>query len=176
MLLKLHMGAKLKAYDGRTALVIGRFQPFHNGHLEATRGILGRQAKLLLVIGSAQEGRTRKNPFSGKERLEMISSCLKAHGLLARTRIILLKDENNHPRWVKRVLGIAKDAKVAYSGNWLVQSLLSPEFEVHTMKSGIKISATEIRGMIREGDRRWKKCVPKEISSYIERKGLAKAV
>ncbi|MFH0970944.1 MAG: adenylyltransferase/cytidyltransferase family protein, partial [Candidatus Micrarchaeota archaeon] len=82
----------------KTALVIGRFQPFHNGHLEAIRKMIKDNGKLLLVIGSAQESRTRKNPFSAKERMEMISACLGKGDLLSNTKIIALDDENNHQR------------------------------------------------------------------------------
>ena len=34
------------------ALYVGRFQPFHNGHLEVVRHILSRADELILVIGA----------------------------------------------------------------------------------------------------------------------------
>jgi nicotinamide-nucleotide adenylyltransferase len=162
--------------DRKTALVIGRFQPMHFGHLLAIKEILGMHAKLILVIGSSQESRTKKNPFSAKERKAMISGCLKEEGLLGRTAIYLLPDQNNHPKWVEKVLGIAKKAQVVYSGNWLVQSLLKPKYEVHTMKSDVKISATDIRGMISRGDPKWKKYVPKTICAYLEKNKLLNTI
>lgn len=176
--IKIPRGAGKKARPGKggTALVIGRFQPMHSGHVEAIREILGRHKKMILIIGSAQEGRTPKNPFSGIERKEMIIKCLMAKGLMHRCKIVLLPDENNHPRWVSRIIWIAGKANVVYSGNWLVQSLLKPNYQVHVMRSGIEISATAIRGMIRRHDSRWKKFVPKEIKEYIEANGLEKVV
>jgi nicotinamide-nucleotide adenylyltransferase len=128
-----------------------------------------------LVIGSSQESRTQKNPFSAKERIEMIKEVLKAEGLLSRTTIIELPDENNHERWVKKVLDIAGRADVTYSGNWLVQKLLKPKYEVHTMKSDVKISATIIRSLI-TGGKEWKKWVPREVSDYIFKNKLDKVV
>lgn len=57
---------------------IGRFQPFHNGHLgtllKATR--LGQ--KVILILGSANSPRTFKNPWTVAEREIMIRSCLSA--------------------------------------------------------------------------------------------------
>jgi nicotinamide-nucleotide adenylyltransferase len=158
--------------DGKTALVIGRFQPMHLGHLKAIKEILGKHAKLIVIIGSSQEGRTQKNPFSAKEREAMISGCLKEEGLLGRTAIYLLPDQNNHPKWVEKVLGIAKNGQVVYSGNWLVQSLLKSKYEVHTMKSNVKISATQIRQMIKKGNPKWKEFVPKQICIYLEKNKL----
>ena len=38
----------------KRGLVIGRFQPFHNGHLELVHEILNECEELVLVIGSAQ--------------------------------------------------------------------------------------------------------------------------
>ncbi|MEK6954741.1 MAG: adenylyltransferase/cytidyltransferase family protein [Candidatus Micrarchaeota archaeon] len=166
--------ATTDAKDGKTALVIGRFQPFHSGHLEAVEGILKRHSRLLLAIGSAQESRTPKNPFSSKERKGMIAACLKKRGILPRIKIILLDDENHHERWVRGVLQIAKDADVVYSGNWLVQRLLGGRYAVHTMKSSVKISASQIRELMKKGDEKWQRFVPKEISEYILTKGLEK--
>ncbi|MFH0971275.1 MAG: hypothetical protein V1835_01785, partial [Candidatus Micrarchaeota archaeon] len=83
---------------------------------------------------------------------------------------------NNHQRWTRRVLEIAKAADIVYSGNWLVQHLLKGKFEVRKMGSSVKISATEIRGMIHERDPAWKKFVPAEIRIYLDKHGLLKYV
>ena len=38
-----------------TALFIGRFQPFHKGHLAAIKWILKKEGKIFIVIGSNQQ-------------------------------------------------------------------------------------------------------------------------
>ena len=61
----------------KTGLFIGRFQPFHNGHLKAIENILEVCEKVIIVIGSAQEKNTPKNPFSSTQRVEMIKAVLE---------------------------------------------------------------------------------------------------
>jgi bifunctional NMN adenylyltransferase/nudix hydrolase len=59
------------------AVFIGRFQPFHNGHLAVVERALERAEKILILIGSSDGPRTVKNPFTFEERRDMITSCLK---------------------------------------------------------------------------------------------------
>jgi len=54
---------------------IGRFQPFHNGHKVVVDEALRRAKKVALVIGSDQQPRTARNPFTTAERIEMITAC-----------------------------------------------------------------------------------------------------
>ncbi len=54
------------------AVFVGRFQPYHKGHHEAVKYILGKYSELVIVVGSAQENYTWENPFTAGERVEMI--------------------------------------------------------------------------------------------------------
>ncbi len=51
-----------------TALLIGRFQPFHNGHLEVVKTISKKCDRMIIGIGSAQLSHTFENPFTAGER------------------------------------------------------------------------------------------------------------
>lgn len=55
-----------------TLVLIGRFQPFHNAHLEIVKRATALCDKLVIVVGSARQPRTYKNPFSFDERRNMI--------------------------------------------------------------------------------------------------------
>lgn len=57
-------------YD--TLVLIGRFQPFHNAHLEIVKRATALCDKLIIVVGSSKQPRTYKNPFSFEERAQMI--------------------------------------------------------------------------------------------------------
>lgn len=54
------------------AVIIGRFQPFHNGHKELIRKGLELAHNVVVVIGSAYAARSTKNPFTFVERKAMI--------------------------------------------------------------------------------------------------------
>jgi len=59
-----------KKYD--TLVLIGRFQPFHNAHLEIVKRATALCDKLIIVVGSSRQPRTYKNPFTFEERSQMI--------------------------------------------------------------------------------------------------------
>ena len=58
---------------------IGRFEPFHNGHMLVVDCALEQAARLIVVIGSAGRPRTIKNPWTAPERAEMIRAALGSH-------------------------------------------------------------------------------------------------
>lgn len=55
---------------------IGRFQPFHNAHLKTVKFALDRVDRLLIVVGSDNQARTVKNPWTTAERIEMIKAAV----------------------------------------------------------------------------------------------------
>ena len=62
-------------------LFVGRFQPFHLGHLAAIKYVLKKVDELVIVIGSAQYSHRRNNPFTAGERLVMVRKALEEAGV-----------------------------------------------------------------------------------------------
>lgn len=54
------------------AVFIGRFQPFHIGHMDVVEGALAQSDSLLILVGSAYRPRSWKNPFTYNERVAFI--------------------------------------------------------------------------------------------------------
>jgi len=46
-----------------TGLIIGRFQPFHKGHLHAIEHALKEVDELIIAVGSSQYVNTEDNPW-----------------------------------------------------------------------------------------------------------------
>lgn len=82
-----------------TGLLIGRFQPFHLGHLHAVGYALDMVDRLLLGIGSSNRSREPANPFTVDERRAMILDSLDAERL-ERLTVCHIPDVQNHIRWM----------------------------------------------------------------------------
>lgn len=77
----------------KNGIFIGRFQPIHQGHVHAL-GVAATQVdKLYIFVGSANQCRSIKNPWTFKERSQMIR--LKLHG--AGIRNFEIVPLNDHP-------------------------------------------------------------------------------
>lgn len=59
-----------KEYD--FLVFIGRFQPFHKGHAKIVDYALQKSNKVIFLLGSSNKTRTKKNPFTTQERIEII--------------------------------------------------------------------------------------------------------
>lgn len=64
---------------------IGRFQPFHQGHLYSIIQALKSCEKLLILIGSSYRARNIRNPWNYTERKELLENNLKAYDLENKT-------------------------------------------------------------------------------------------
>ena len=58
------------------AFVIGRFQPFHNGHKHLVDFGLEHAKKVVVLVGGSNKARSVKNPWTYKERASMINSAM----------------------------------------------------------------------------------------------------
>ena len=55
---------------------IGRFQPFHHGHLSVVQQGLAKAEKLIVLLGSAFQPASTRNPWNVEEREQMLRACL----------------------------------------------------------------------------------------------------
>jgi bifunctional NMN adenylyltransferase/nudix hydrolase len=84
------------------AVYVGRFQPFHLGHLALLTQALSMAPLCVVVLGSANQARTPKNPFTWQERAEMIRLALPPQDR-ARLRFLPVRDYYDEARWVGAV-------------------------------------------------------------------------
>lgn len=83
-----------KDYD--YAVYIGRFQPFHYGHLHCVSEALAQVRKLIIVIGSVGQARSIRNPWSFAERKQMIRGSM-TRSQLSRTIFVGVADSLYEP-------------------------------------------------------------------------------
>jgi len=142
-------------------LLIGRFQPFHLGHLEAIMFGLSKVENLWIGIGSSNKSNEMKNPFTADERNEMILSSIDKK-TAEKIKIFYLPDAGDHSKWVQTVNSIVPKYDVVFSNDELTQHI----FERHevkvipvTLKQRESLSGTNIREKI-ANDKDWKNLVP----------------
>ncbi len=58
------------------AVFIGRFQPFHAGHLDVVQSAVAQADSLLMLVGSSYRPRSWKNPFTYAERVDFIQKSI----------------------------------------------------------------------------------------------------
>lgn len=100
-----------KAFD--LAVFIGRFQPFHNGHLSVIRQALAQAECVLVLVGSANRARDTRNPFTYLERRDMIRDSILEHVATTLSRIYIkpLGDSPYAPDdWINAVHTAARSA------------------------------------------------------------------
>lgn len=151
-------------------LYVGRFQPFHLGHLEAIKEILEEVEELVIVIGSAQYSHDKTNPFTTGERLVMIRSALEEAKIdLTRVWIVPVPDVHLHMMWVSALEGYTPKFQIVYSNEPLTRRLF--------MESGYRVkgipfferqfySSTIVRQKILL-DESWTTLVPKSTTEFI---------
>lgn len=155
--------------DDYNALLIGRFQPFHKGHLEVIRTILKDCDYLTIGIGSAQYSHTFENPFTAGERHLMISRALKEEGV-QNYFLVPIVDINRYAVWVAHVSSLVPPFKAIYSNNPLTKRLFSEAgYEVRASPLfNIELySGTEIRNRMLAG-KDWRHLVPKAVADVID--------
>lgn len=148
------------------ALFIGRFQPFHKGHLHAIKYILDRYDEVVIVIAAAQYSYTTENPFTAGERVEMIR--LGIEDLYARTYIVPVDNVPNNYEWPRHVLSYTPRVKVVFSNNEFVRTLFGAYgLDVYETPLLPGISGAVVRKAIGEGFE-WKHLVPEKVVKFIE--------
>lgn len=181
----------------RRALIIGRGQPFHKGHLKLVRRALAECDELDFGLGSTQLNGVVRHPFTSEQRIDMLWAILKKE--MQRIRIHPLQDINSlddTDDWVRYVLGKLEKQKRPeptdyYTGSmadakWYFNAFAGPGDEVikkddetifvrgdkrlhivDRLASGFP-PAEELRSLIERRDDDWKPFVPEEIHEMVE--------
>jgi nicotinamide-nucleotide adenylyltransferase len=153
------------------ALYVGRFQPFHLGHLEILKRILNEYYEVIIIVGSAQHSHTVENPFTAGERIQMITETLDEEGISKRIYIIPIDDINRHAIWVTHIESLTPAFDAVISNESLTARLFREAG--YTVKntellSREKWSGTEIRKRMLHGAP-WEECVPTAVSRIIKK-------
>jgi bifunctional NMN adenylyltransferase/nudix hydrolase len=147
-------------HSSEIAVVIGRFQPFHNGHAMLLARALEVAPRVIVVLGSSFHARSPKNPFTWQERAAMIAATLTEQDR-ARVTCVPVRDYYDDKRWASAVqravkdnardarsialVGYFKDASSYYLNHF-------PQWNLVTCDNAPDIDATRVRRILFEAE------------------------
>lgn len=151
-------------------LVIGRFQPFHNGHKYLIQKALEEVDKVIINIGSANAV-DENNPYNFEQRKKMVEEFIKKEGLAGKVlKIVPTNDIPDDDEWVRQTIAACGKVDVIISNN---DSGVNIFFE----RAGYKVlripyykrhlyEGWRIRKLMKEG-KQWKSRVPSYIIPFL---------
>jgi nicotinamide-nucleotide adenylyltransferase len=149
-------------------LLIGRFQPFHLGHLNALSFALSKVDRLWVGLGSSNKSPQKNNPFLAEERRKMILSSID-ESMKQRIQIYFIPDLENHTKWIELIYTLVPKFDIVFTNDELTRHLyLKRNVEVQSipfLKRDV-LSGTNIRDMI-INDQKWEELVPEGTRNFL---------
>lgn len=151
------------------ALVIGRFQPFHLGHLSVVQEVAPEVDEVIVGIAAANDSFKPDHPFTAGERNEMITRALAAAGVGA-FRVVNIPDIHNYAAWAKYVVSQCPPFDLVVAHNPTTLELFRElGYQVRRARPYRRDthSGTRIRELMAEGGP-WRELVPEQVASFID--------
>ena len=163
-------------------MIHGRFQPFHNGHLEYLRGAAAQSDEVWVGITNPDPARVKEeasdplrhlpesNPFTYAERLLMVKAAAAELGLDPGAVHVIPFPVNEPELWPAYVpVGVTQYLRLfsAWGGTKL-DRLREAGYEVVILDQGAdkEISGAEVRAALREGGD-WESLVPPGVARVV---------
>lgn len=148
--------AVASAFKHDVVVYIGRFQPFHTGHLALLLQALALGKKVVMILGSDSGERTLKNPLFAGERQQSIAGSLTAADA-QRVVFSAVPDFRDNDAWVAAVrAAVAEHApdgqKVALLGHFKDASSYYlnhfPAWSLESVERANELDATAVRNVM----------------------------
>ena len=168
-----------RPYD--TGLLVGRFQTFHLGPQKLVEAGLMLCDRLVILVGSAQECGTERNPLNVETRIAMIKSVFSDDRIMIYALSDLSNENDIRPEWGRYLLQnvdryIYKAPELMIYGNdearsrWFDTEDIKNTSEFIVNRGALPISATMLREMMVRDDRReWMKWVDPKLHKMYDR-------
>lgn len=154
------------------ALVIGRFQPFHHGHAALVRHALERCGSVVVAIGSATEPPSSRNPFSAKERRQMVEAAFPREVATGLVTMVEVPDAHDPPRYARHVLALTGPVDAVFGNDEDTVGLFEREglrVERPGLVDRAKHEAKAIRALLAADDLEWRRRVPAPVAMLLMR-------
>lgn len=158
------------------AILIGRFQPFHNAHAQLLDKAFEQAAHVIVALGSHRAAPNIKNPWNTAQREAMIRDSVTP-ARQARLSFVYLRDYlYNDNLWSAelqaQVGAITRDEKSIVlighrkdSSSYYLDGF--PQWEYLDIPQRLPISATAIRELYLRGETGWENQVPPPVRTFM---------
>ncbi len=161
------------------SLFIGRFQPFHFGHLDAIQQTLKKTGMLFIGIGSANDNYRPENPFTVGERIEMIKNALNEAKIPPEKYMIIpIPNIKNFELWPHHVEQSLPPFDTVFTSSDIVKILFENANKIRKnphkivwIPKKLKICSTEIRKAVLQ-NKKWEHMVPKSVQKLLKNWGF----
>lgn len=162
------------------ALLCGRFQIFHSGHESLVDVALKMCDRIIILVGSAQEVGTERNPFDVHTRIQMIKEIYPQDNVIVKPLSDLTNEDDIRPEWGDYVLEntklhVYKIPELMVYGNdearskWFNPDAIKDVTEIIVPRSRLPISATMLREALLKDDKEtWFKYHNPKLHKYYD--------
>lgn len=153
-------------------LVVGRFQPFHNGHLYLLRQALEQAEQLVIGIGSSNVS-NHDNPYFLTKRKKAIQEVIKRENLGKRIKsIISLPDIPDDDEWARRTLSKSGKVDVIISNNDSGVNVFFEKLGIPILRFSYydreHLEGVKIRKLMRGGEK-WEDRIPQYLLPFFKK-------
>lgn len=158
-------------FQYKTGLVIGRFQPFHLGHLYLIQKALEHAEKIVIIVGSSNV-HDENNPLSYEKRVEMLKKVIEHEGWGDRIiKIVPSPDDPSDDEWLKLLLANVGSFDLAIGNNdWTndilegagIKVLKLPYYNRELYQGAVVRKLFDQHG-------NWQEIVPPYLTDFIEK-------
>ena len=155
----------------KIGLVVGRFQPFHKGHLYLLEKSLKATDKIIFAIGSSNV-KNEDNPLSYRTRVKMLKKVIEEEKIA--DKVIKIVPSPDHPSddvWLQKLLKNAGKFDIAFGNNDWTNDIL--ENAGHKVVKVPYIRRGEYQGVVIrdlfKNEKNWQKNVPPYLIDFIKK-------
>ena len=160
-------------------MIHGRFQPFHNGHLEYLRGAAAQSEEVFVGITNPDPQRIKEepsdplrhlpesNPFTYVERLLMIEAVAEDEGIRAHVIPFPVNEPELWPAYVPA--GVTQYLRLFSEwGGTKLERMREAGYDVVVLDEGVdkEVSGIDVRAALRSGGE-WEALVPPGVARVI---------
>lgn len=164
-------------YPHAYAILIGRFQPFHNAHAQLLQKAFEQAEQVIVALGSHRVAPNIKNPWNSAQRETMVRESVTPVQQ-ARLSFVYVRDYlYNDNLWAaelqSQIASLTGDAKSIVlighrkdSSSYYLEGF--PQWEFQEFPQRLPLSATQLRESYFRGQSDWENQVPRAVREFMQ--------